>query len=129
MPHWGKDVLNKGFTLIEALLAIFFLGFGMLTLLSFLISIGMIEEETTRKAYAAFSAQEKMEEMKFRIRTATLLTQQGDEVMDKPYGPLWRSWKVYSYVKIEGVKEIEVQCHYVWKGKKKGVTLKSLIVP
>jgi hypothetical protein len=106
-----------------------FCAFGILGLVNFLVTLERLQEETTRKVCAAFCAQEKMEELKFMVKTSTVHAPQGEEALERSCGPLRRSWNVTSYAEIEGIKEIEVQCHYQWQGKTKGVQLKSLVMP
>ena len=122
-------VWNKGFTLVELLLAMLFCAIGILGLFHLLVSLERIQEETTRTIDAAFCAQEKMEELKFMVKTATVPTPQGEEEIERSCGPLRRFWRVYSYAEIDGVKEIEVHCDYWWHGASKSVLLKSLVIP
>ena len=120
---------TKGFTLVEVLIALIVLAVGLLTLLGFLVHLGGLQEESTRRVLSAFCAQEKMEELKFQAAISTLHNQHAEEALDTQGRTLNRSWDVSWHEEMPGIREIEVECYYVCRGIKKGVALKSLIVP
>lgn len=126
----GHGRHDEGFTLVEVVLAVFFLSVGMLALVAFLVKLGNIEGASARCVYAAFCAQEKMEELKFKLATgAAPVHTQGREVVERTTGWFERTWKVAPYEAMEGIQEIEVTCTYPWKDGAKNLSLRSLISP
>jgi Tfp pilus assembly protein PilV len=120
---------DTGLTLLELTLAMCVFAFGVLSLLCFLVNLGGLAEDTTHRLCSALCAQEKMEELKFMLTTRTGNTLQGEESLENPCGSLRRSWMIGDFPDAGDVKEIEVQCEYLWRGKKKGTVLRSLLAP
>jgi Tfp pilus assembly protein PilV len=126
----GGDWPAKGFTLIEVVLAVFFLAVGLLALVAFLVKLGSIEGASARRLYAAFCAQEKMEELEFRCATSAMpMHTHGREIVERTTGSFERTWKVAPYEAVEGIQEIEVTCTYQWKDGPQQLTLRSLVLP
>ena len=89
-----------GFSLIEVLLAMVFLGFGFLSLVECLLILGRCEEETSRTVWSAVCAQEKVEELKSIVGSG-LHTGHGEESVPTSCGTLERQWSVSGYPNME----------------------------
>lgn len=112
---------QSGFTLVEVLVAIFVLVFGLLGVISVATTVingnAFSKEITT----ATTLAQDKMEELK---GTAYSSIASGSDTQESIYT---RTWTVTPDSPADGMKTIEVTVEFQWKGATRNVTLKTIV--
>ncbi len=121
---------SRGFTLVEILVAIVLVSFGVLGFAGLLEVIGSTEAEQTWRAKALFCAQERMEELAFAFVSGEAVTAEGREDLEYgPYRGMRREWNVSDSGLFEGLLQVDVACAYPWKGARKSVGLSTLVFP
>ena len=119
---------SEGFTLLEILVAMVLVVFGVLGFTGLLKVIGNVEAEDTWETKALFCAQERMEELKFACLTGQGFTPEGTEILtDGSYRGMRREWTTGDSSVLEGLLEITVGCAYPWKGSMEKVQVSTLV--
>ena len=119
---------SEGFTILEILVAMVLMVFGVLGFTGLLKVIGNVEAEDIWETKALFCAQERMEELKFACLTGESFTTEGEEIVaEGSYTGMRREWSTGDSSVIEGLLEITVGCAYPWEGGMKQVGLSTLV--
>jgi prepilin-type N-terminal cleavage/methylation domain-containing protein len=121
---------ERGFTIVEILVAMTVTGLGVLGFGGLLQVIGKVEAEDTWSTKALFCAQERMEELKFRVATGNSTTTEGEEVVaDGAYQGMRRVWAVGHSSVFDGLLEIRAECEYPWEVATRTIDLATLVFP
>lgn len=119
---------TEGFTILEVLVAMALMVFGVLGFTGLLKVIGSVEAEDTWETKALFCAQERLEELKFACSTGKGLTTGEEEIAaGGSYQGMRREWTVGGSSVFEGLLELKVGCAYPSRGATKTVELSTLV--
>ena len=120
----------EGFTIVEILVAMVLVAYGILGFAGLLTVMGNVEAEDTWMTKALFCAQERLEELKFDVATGKGFTNNGKEdLVEGAYPDMRREWTVENAAVCEGLVKISVACAYPWKGTMKRISLSTLVFP
>lgn len=116
-----------GHTFVELLVAMAVAAVGLTGFLGTLAVMGPYEAETHQSVLAALCAQEKMEELRYELETGEPDEGEIRESLEMgPYCGMERTWRLRAVASPAGLREIEVECAYSWKGEKRRERLVSL---
>lgn len=115
---------EKGFTLVEVLVALFLLVVGILGTIAVTATIISGNSLGQRMTTASTLAQYKMEELK-NTDYDSLASSTSPETVETYYS---RSWTVSAAdTPTTGMKTVEVAVSFSWKGATRTVTLKTIV--
>ena len=121
---------NKGFTLIEIMIAIFILVVALLGLISVTVMVIKGNSFSKTMTTATTLAKDKMEEMKNLGYSGTsssdITTTEGYNSITN-YPTYKRDTKIDVASPAAGMKTIEVKVEWKWQGTDRNVTLKSIV--
>ena len=112
---------QKGFTLVEILIAIFILAVGILGVIGVTTTVINGNSFSKRVTTATILAQEKMEELKGEDYAS--IASDGPDTVQSIYT---RTCTVVTDTPAVGTKTIEVTVQFDWKGTTHDVTLKTI---
>ena len=120
---------NKGFTLLEVVIAMGLMAFCLMSMGALLITLGNIEAGNTKAVKALFCAQEALETLRFKLMAGQELLESSEQevIPDGAYQGMEKQWSIEAYDPEDDLHEIIVQCAYWWKGKKKATSLRTLV--
>jgi prepilin-type N-terminal cleavage/methylation domain-containing protein len=124
LEHCGtKRARDRGFSLVEMMIAITVLGVGLLSLAGLFpiamkrVSVGDLESRAT------FQAQAKLEELK-NLRWNQLVTSVGNDQVDARFNRTWQIWEDQPAV---GMKSVQVVVTWSDENGQRSITLSSLL--
>jgi len=112
---------DSGFTLIEIMIAIFILTVGLLGVAGVAITVINGNAFSNKITTATALTQDKMEEL--RGTAYTSISDGGPETLESIYT---RTWAVTDDSPVDGMKTIEVNVKFQWKGSSRNVTLQTM---
>jgi len=120
---------ERGFTLLETVIAMGILGFVFLSVPGFLVVLERIEAENTARARTLLCAQEKLEEFIFASFRGGLSPAEGvDVVPDGPFEGMQRRWEIRRGDVGPGLMRVRAACSCVGKRGAVETALETLMV-
>jgi prepilin-type N-terminal cleavage/methylation domain-containing protein len=122
-PFDMKSARDRGFSLVEMMIAITVLGVGLLSLAGLFplamkrVSVGDLESRAT------FQAQSKLEELK-NLRWNQLVASVGNDQVDARFN---RTWQVWEDTPAVGMKSVQVVVNWSDENGQRTITLSSLL--
>ena len=120
---------RRGFTLLEVLIAMGSMAFGLLGMAALLAALGNVEAENRKMTKALFCAQETLETLHFNMMDREeFVDPAGQELITSgAYRGMEKKWSIETYELETGLDEIIAQCAYWWRGEKKIRSLRTLV--
>lgn len=128
VPGWPNTESGcRGFTLLEVVVAMGVMAFGLVGFVGLMIVLENMEAENGWATGSMFCVQKKMEQIRFELACGRSPARQGREHPEDGGLPgMERSWTIRSSPLGEGLEEIRVECCYEWRGRKRSKELLSL---
>jgi prepilin-type N-terminal cleavage/methylation domain-containing protein len=114
---WHRE---KGFTLLETVIAMGVFASVLMSLPGLLLVMERIENENTVRSRVLLCAQEKMEELKCASLHGNLTSGEGEEVFGVgPNQGMERRWAVRVSPRAQGLRQVSTEC--IWPDKRGGI--------